>query len=176
MIINIPGLHNSSQYHWQTVFEGTDPTKFYRVQQKNWDEPDCAEWIEQIENTLRNFDHKELILVGHSIGCIAIIKWFERYQHKIKGALLVAPSDAERKGYPAYITGFTPIPVEKLPFPSIVVASTDDHVTEMERAEEFAQNWGSELVVLEDAGHIEPYSGYGNWPFGLALIERLENK
>lgn len=175
MKITIPGLHNSNEDHWQTRFEISDPAGFKRVEQVNWDEPDCDAWIKKIESELKDFNRSELILIGHSIGCMAIVKWQEKFGHRIKGALLVAPSDAERENYPSYITGFTPIPNKKLPFPTIVVASDNDHVTEIERSKEFARNWGSQLVVLKNAGHIEPSSGFGNWPLGLELIEELEN-
>lgn len=174
MKINIPGLHNSNEGHWQTLFERSDPDSFVRIIQENWDAPDCNTWIEQIEKELKTFHHADLILIGHSIGCMAIVKWYEKFGHRIKGALLVAPSDAERVDYPAYINGFAPIPMFKIPFPTIVVASTNDHVTAFERSKEFAKKWGSELVVLENAGHIEPKSGFGNWPLGLELIEKLD--
>ncbi len=93
MKINIPGLHNSDNNHWQTHFERLMPNEFLRVSQKNWDEPDCETWIDTIEKELSGFNHAELILIGHSIGCIAILKWYEKYKQLIKGALLVAPSD-----------------------------------------------------------------------------------
>lgn len=126
-----------------------------------------------MEEDLSTYDPSSLILTGHSIGCMAIVKWYERFQHLIKGALLVAPSDSERKGYPPYITGFTPIPMDRLPFPSVVVASTDDHVTTLERSKEFAQSWGSRLVILEGAGHVEPKNGFGAWPGVLDLLKDL---
>ena len=174
MKIIIPGLHNSNEEHWQTLFEKADSTNYKRVQQENWNEPDCENWINQIENELKDLIHSEIILIGHSIGCIAIVKWYEKFGHSIKGALLVAPSDSERDDYPKYINGFVPIPKNTLPFQTIVVASDNDHVTTIERSREFAQNWGSKFVVLENAGHIEPKSGFGDWPEGLAFIEVLE--
>jgi len=175
MKINIPGLHNSSEEHWQSYFEETQPDQFIRVDQENWDEPDCGTWIDKIESELENLNYSGLILIGHSIGCMAIVKWYEKFGHEIKGALLVAPSDSERDNYPSYITGFVPIPDKRLPFPTIVVASDNDHVTEIERSREFAKNWGSKLVIIENAGHIEPKSGFGDWPEGLELIKELEN-
>ena len=175
MKINIPGLHNSNKNHWQTKYEKLDPLGFMRIHQENWDEPDCDTWINQIENELWNLNHSKLILIGHSIGCMAIVKWHERFRHQIKGALLVAPSDSERANYPIYISGFASILDKELPFPTIVVASDNDHVTKIERSKEFAKNWGSELVILENAGHIEPKNGFGDWPLGLALIDKLEN-
>ena len=173
--VNIPGLRNSNEEHWQTLFENEDPINFYRVQQHNWEQPDCETWIDEIELSLSKFDHSQLILIGHSIGCIAIIKWFEKYGHHIKGALLAAPSDSEREGYPNYITGFTPIPTTLLPFPSVVVASNNDHVTLLERSEFFAQSWGSKMIILRDAGHIEPKSGFGYWQKGKDIIRELES-
>ncbi len=175
MKINIPGLHNSNEDHWQTRFEKADSVNFRRINQENWDEPDCETWINRIENKLKDFNHSEIILIGHSIGCVAIVKWYEKFGHQIKGALLVAPSDSESSNYPKYITGFTPIPNKRLPFATIVVASDNDHVTKIERSKEFAENWGSEIVVLENAGHIEPKSGFGAWSLGLELLDKLEN-
>ena len=171
--INIPGLRNSSTQHWQSIWENEMPNEFFRVNQKNWERPDCDTWIKKIELDLQQLSHKNLILIGHSIGCMAIIKWHERFQRQIKGALLVAPSDSESETYPKYITGFSPIPKTVLPFPSIVVGSTNDHVTTLERTRIFSENWGSRLVMLEKAGHIEPKSGFGNWPQGLELVHEL---
>ncbi|MCB0481172.1 MAG: alpha/beta hydrolase [Flavobacteriales bacterium] len=62
-----------------------------------------------------------------------------------------------------------------MPFPSIVVASTNDHVTSIDRSKKFASDWGSELIVLDNAGHIEPKSGFGEWPLGIQLLHKLEN-
>jgi len=167
MKIMIPGLHGSNADHWQTRFEKSDAANFMRVEQKNWDAPDCETWIHQIEKDLNGINRDELILIGHSIGCMAIVKWHEKFGHKIKGALLVAPSDAERASYPSYITGFTPIPTALLPFPTIIVASMNDPVTEIRRSQKFAKNWGSKLVIIENCGHIEPKNGFGEWSSGL---------
>lgn len=174
MNINIPGLRNSNEHHWQSVWEKEYSDNFFRVIQADWEKPDCETWIDQIELTLKGYNHENLILIGHSVGCVTIIKWFEKYRHPIKAALFVAPSDVDRPGYPSYITGFNPMPAHKLPFPSIVVASTNDHVVELKRAKLFAGNWGSAFVELKDAGHIEPTSGFGKWDYGLELIERLK--
>lgn len=174
MNIIIPGLHNSDENHWQSHWERLNPHDFRRVQQQNWEAPDCETWIQTIESSLADFPKEDLILIGHSIGCMAIVKWHQKYQHRIRGALLVAPSDAEQAGFPNYISGFSPIPKKTLPFPSIVVASTDDHVTRLERAQTFAEHWGSRLVILENAGHIESKSGFGPWPEGLDLLQTFE--
>ena len=175
MYVNVPGLHNSDFDHWQSHLERSYPDQFIRIQQENWDQPDCQTWIDQIEDQLNGYEYKDLILIGHSIGCMAIVKWIEKYNHSIKGALFVAPSDSEKESYPEYIRGFIPIPIRKLPFPSFLVASANDHVTSIDRSEKFASDWGSELIILQDAGHIESKSGFGEWTLAKKLIEELSN-
>jgi predicted alpha/beta hydrolase family esterase len=67
--------------------------------------------------------------------------------------------------------GFAPIPMAPLPFPSVVVASTNDEYAAIERSHAFAQAWGSKLVEIGDAGHINADTGYGPWPEGEQLLE-----
>lgn len=174
MKIIIPGLHNSDDDHWQSHMERAFGSDCMRVQQENWDEPNCETWIDAIQNQLAGQDISNCILIGHSIGCMAIVKWHEKYGLVPKGALLVAPTDAEQPNFPDYISGFTPIPSSHLPFPTIMVGSTDDHVSSIVRLEYFARSWGSQLKVLVDAGHIETKSGFGAWHLGMDLVSQLE--
>lgn len=63
--------------------------------------------------------------------------------------------------------------MEELPFPSIVVASSNGPYLGEERAEELARAWGSRLVRVGAAGHVNTAAGYGPWPGGRALLEEL---
>ncbi|GAB3931794.1 hypothetical protein GCM10028804_44960 [Larkinella terrae] len=117
----------------------------------------------------------EVLLVGHSLACSTIAYWAQTFNRPIKGALLVAPSDTEAESYPPGTTGFAPIPLSKLPFPSIVVASINDFYVTLERATLFAQSWGSKLVNIGAAGHINVNSGHTDWPEGLRLLQELES-
>jgi predicted alpha/beta hydrolase family esterase len=60
-----------------------------------------------------------------------------------------------------------------LPFRSIVAASRNDPLGSFERVSALALDWGSEVVDLGDVGHLNPASGYGEWPQALDFIERL---
>ncbi|MBK7376984.1 MAG: alpha/beta hydrolase [Chitinophagaceae bacterium] len=59
----------------------------------------------------------------------------------------MAPSDLEAPQYTFPATGFAPIPVEKIHFKTIVVASADDPWVSLERAEYFASYWGSDSSI-----------------------------
>ncbi len=67
------------------------------------------------------------------------------------------------------------MPLSKLSFPSVVVASTDDFYVSMERAKYFADNWGSKLVTVGALGHINSASNIGNWPQGYTILQKLIN-
>jgi predicted alpha/beta hydrolase family esterase len=90
---------------------------------------------------------------------------------KIAGAFLVAPSDVEAPSYPIDAGAFRPIPMQPLPFPSMVVASTDDQYAAIERSRAFAGAWGSKIVEIGDAGHINADTGFGMWPEGERMLE-----
>ncbi len=88
----------------------------------------------------------------------------------------MAPADPEARRFPEGPTGFAPMPLARLPFASILVASTNDPYVARDRARVFAEAWGSELVEVGHAGHLDSASGLGAWPEGRALLARLVNR
>ncbi|HEY4324344.1 MAG TPA: alpha/beta fold hydrolase [Mucilaginibacter sp.] len=171
-ILIIPGLGNSGPQHWQSIWENR--FNFKRVEQAEWEAPVCSDWIETINNAILNHDPANVILVGHSLACSTIAYWAQKYNVKIKGALLVGPSDTEADTYPLGTTGFNPVPLIKLPFPSIVIASTNDYYVTFKRAKQFAESWGSEFINVGEAGHINVSSGYGEWDEALNFLKQLD--
>jgi uncharacterized protein len=169
----IPGLGNSGDEHWQTYFE-TKGNHFIRINQREWDAPDCEDWIQTIDKAVAEYDLSTVVFIGHSLACTTIAHWAKRFGKKIKGALMVAPSDVDMPGYNFSTTGFSPIPADVINFKTIVVASTNDEWVTLERAQYFASNWGSEFVNIGEAGHINATVGFGKWDEGLALLKRFD--
>jgi uncharacterized protein len=168
----IPGLGNSGVEHWQTYFEAKGDN-FIRINQLEWDAPNCTDWISKIENTISKYDLTNVVLIGHSLACTTIAHWAKYYGKKIKGALLVAPSDVDVAGYNFPTTGFSPIPSDTINFKTIVVASENDEWVTLERAKYFAEKWGSEFINIGNAGHINTAAGFGKWDEGLKLLEKF---
>lgn len=168
----VPGLGNSGPEHWQTYFENSGDN-FYRIEQQEWDEPTCSDWIETIDKKILEFEPSTVVLIGHSLGCSTIAHWASKYNRTIKGAMLVAPSDLEAPQYTFPAVGFAPIPLEKINFKTIVVTSQDDIWVSLERAKFFASNWGSEFINIGNAGHINVSSGHTNWDEGLKILKTI---
>ncbi len=174
----LPGLGNSGPEHWQTIWEKNDAS-FQRVVQDNWDTPHCDEWVQRVEEFISTLSGK-VVLVAHSSACALVAHWALKTSpltlKKVQGGLLVAPSDPEGPNYPKEPVGFGPVPTKPLPFPTIVVASTDDRYITVERAKAYASAWQSRFVVIKNAGHINSNSGLSDWPEGLALLKELKEK
>lgn len=106
----IPGLGNSGPNHWQTYFEQTE-LNCERILQSEWNSPLCEDWIKKIDEELLKHNLNDCVLIGHSLGCATIVHWAFRFERKIKGAMLVAPSDLEAEIYTFPAKGFSPIPI-----------------------------------------------------------------
>ena len=150
-VLVLPGLGNSGPDHWQSQWERRDP-QCRRVLQDEWDNPDCADWVARLDAELAQQD-APVVLAAHSAACPLIAHWAAgaaaRALDAVQAALLVAPSDPAGPNYPKGPTGFNPVPRRRLPFASIVVASTNDPFVALARAREYASCWGAALVVLE---------------------------
>jgi uncharacterized protein len=168
----VPGLGGSGPDHWQTYFERSSGN-FQRIIQQNWDEPNISEWVKTIDKAISAYDPKTVVLVGHSLGCPTIAQWAAHSHKKIKGALLVAPPDIESFQEKLHVGLFPELPIDKINFPTIVVASTNDHWDKDMKASFYAAHWGSTFLTVGDAGHINDLSGYGNWEEGLDILRSL---
>ncbi len=176
-ILIIPGYGDSSPNHWQGVWLEHFPNAV-KVIQKDWINVDSHEWVQILDSAIR-LATQPIILVGHSLGCSTILHWIHSKEskksiHKIKGALLVAPPDPDSEAYLALsIKGFDSMPLDKLPFPSILVASADDPYLSIEKGRYFADHFGCEFINIGKRGHIGEDSGLGEWLEGKALLEKL---
>lgn len=164
-VIIVPGLGDSGPEHWQTLW-GRDHPAYRRVRQRDWQRPDVGEWVEALDREVRRAP-SPVVLVGHSLGSVTIVEWASRRWADIRGALLVAPADTDRQPF------FDRVPLRPLPFPSMLVASQNDPYLEPERARLFARQWGSRLIDIGRAGHINVEAGFGSWPQGEALLTEL---
>jgi predicted alpha/beta hydrolase family esterase len=171
--LTVPGVTNSSPRHWQSLWEKEFPERFRRIEQKEWNTPVCTEWIDKIEEEVQKANPETVILVAHSLGCTAVAHWAQKFGTKIKGAFLVAPSDCEAATYNFDTKDFAPISLDALPVKTLVVASSNDEYVSLERAEQFADAWGSEFINVGDKGHINAGAGFGEWNEGLQILKKL---
>ena len=181
-VLIVPGLRDAVAQHWQTLLE----TRLRAAGRAVASVPpmgrvdlDCAARVAAIERVAQGVAGP-IVIVAHSGGCIMVAHWALATTRAVQGALLAAPPDFERPmpdGYPTLeqlgAAGWLPVPRRPLPFRSIVGASRNDPLAGYHRVVDLAEAWGSELVDLGEVGHLNPASGYGDWPRADAFIARL---
>lgn len=175
LILIIPGLGNSNEHHWQSHWEARVPD-CERVDLGMWDDPRRNTWVNKINLAIHR-SGRPVILVAHSLGCLAAAWWAEYEQpaadNPVVGALLVAPPDAERAGVDPRVARFAPVPRRALPFPAFLAASANDPWCSLARARGLAEDWGATFAHAGAIGHINADSGIGAWDFGLVLLGQL---
>ena len=181
-VLIVPGLRDDIAQHWQTLFEArlrAQGRPVASVSPMGRVDLDCATKVAAIERVAQSINGA-IVIVAHSGGCIMVLHWAQRTRRAVHAALLAVPPDFDRpmpQGYPTLgqldAAGWLPVPRRPLPFRSIVCASRNDPLAAFARVETLAAAWGSELMDLGEVGHLNPASGYGEWPQADAFVERL---
>ena len=177
-VLFVPGLRDHVEDHWQTILarkiEGSRT-----VPPLERDKLSCAARMAALDAAFRKLSGP-VVLVAHSAGVMIAAHWALRYSPKIQGALLATPADlatALPVGYPdlrdILSNGWLPIPRQKLPFPAIVAASTNDPLASFARVEGFARDWGARLVDVGAVGHLNPAAGFGEWKQAETFLQEL---
>ncbi len=169
-LLIVPGWQNSGPDHWQSRWERQLKTA-RRVEQADWEYPLKDEWVARLVHEV-GAASRPVVLIAHSCGATAVAHAAQAMNaDRIAGAFLVAPPDMEvMDGWPANEGGFAPTPLTPMPFPSILVASSDDPYCTLEKSRAFADAWGSTFIDAGPAGHINTESGHGPWPEGLMQL------
>ena len=182
-ILIVPGLRDHVEDHWQTRLERklSSVRKVVCVPALEADKLSCAARVSAIQRTIETIEGP-VIVVAHSAGVVMLVHWAQQHARALEGAVLAAPPDFESPlpaGYPTpdalQANGWLPVPLQALPFRSIVAASTNDPLASLDRVTHMASEWGSELVNVGALGHINPASGFGEWPLAEQLIQSLES-
>jgi predicted alpha/beta hydrolase family esterase len=169
----LPGWRDSDPGHWQSLWQ--DQYGYRRLEQHNWLHPLRGDWSIRLQEAVLDAP-RPVTLVAHSLGCVLVAWWAAHSQvarTRVRGAMLVAPGDTEQPELRAMLPGWSPVLLQTLPFPSIVVGSENDPNCSLPRSQAMAQGWGSRFVNQGAAGHINTASGLGFWEAGHELLLTL---
>jgi predicted alpha/beta hydrolase family esterase len=172
-LLILAGLGDSGEMHWQSYWQKKFENST-KVIQNNWDEPKLEDWLFKLNEAIQKLD-SPTILVAHSLAVSMVLHWVSAYTNpNIVGALLVAPADVDSPLHtPEVVRNFAPIPLQKIPFPSLVVGTENDNYITLERTQYLAKMWGSDFVNIGKKGHINSESNLEFWEEGQMLLQQL---
>jgi predicted alpha/beta hydrolase family esterase len=178
-IVIVPGLRGHVENHWQTLLAARLP-QVCTVASHDRDKRDLAGRVSDLETVVAQAEGP-VTLVAHSAGCLTTVHWAQQTSLAVRAALLATPPDLARPLPAEYPTleqlrdsGWLPIPVAPLAFPSIVAASSNDPLGDEQRVRALARAWGSHFINVGPVGHLNPAAGYGDWPMADVLLDAVE--
>jgi predicted alpha/beta hydrolase family esterase len=167
----VPGIDGSGPEHWQSRWEDEWGSSASRIAPSSWTQPDLADWCHALDRAAADQRAAGVVLVAHSLGCLAAGRWLSRAQPGVRGAFLVAPPDPAGPNFPAAAApSFTTFEAAPLTVPGLVVGSDDDPYCTPLATRRLAEAWGTGLEGVGAAGHINTASGIGAWAAGQALL------
>jgi hypothetical protein len=149
-------------------------------QMPNTDTPKLQEWLPYLQDLIGKPD-ADTYLVGHSLGCIAILRYLESLKNNAQmGGVILVSGFAE----PIHFTELNNFFTLKLDDSLIQLATkemvainsdNDEHVP-LWQGEKIAERFNARLIVLHNAGHINAKSGFKKLPIVLSELQDMLEK
>ena len=154
-----------------------------QLQEKGWNveipempntkNPKLGEWMDTLvslspdENTL---------LIGHSLSNALILKYLQKAETKVMGAIMVAAwnwlmEDVKEFHITFYDTDFDYQALKKKNTPLVIVNSTNDPWIDLERSKKMAEKLNAKFISIQNAGHFMERDGYKEFPQLVKFIE-----
>lgn len=145
------------------------------------DNPRTDLWISYLKEQV-GVANRDTYFVGHSIGCLAILKYLEKYNEEIGGAVLVAPwitlnpesfaSPEDKRVVDEWTKEkFNWDKLKKLCPNFVALFSEDDpDVPFDENKPLFEKELGAKIIIEKDKGHFTASEGVNTLPSALDAV------
>lgn len=135
--------------------------------------PTPDSWLSALSDKVRIDENT--VVVGHSLGCIALMNFLARNYEKPAGAVFVSGFFEPLDNLPelTIFSNVYAVSPPLMPFPSYVVASLDDTVVPHRYSDELAKHLNAEYIRLPKGGHFLGCEGYTEFPLVFELVRKL---
>lgn len=178
-VIMIHGWGGWPEEGWRPWLKAELEQRGYEVQipaMPDTEHPRLEAWVEELERVIGEAD-APTILVGHSLGCITILRYLEHLsQGRIAGAVLVAGFFENLSEEYEEIFPFTDHPLDwemirKNCARFSVIHAPDDDVVDIAFAKRLAEKLAAPLTLDPGKGHFSGDDGVLEAPSILEAIE-----
>jgi predicted alpha/beta hydrolase family esterase len=124
----------------------------------NTTKPQLSEWLPHLTSIVGSPD-SELFLIGHSLGCVTIMRYLESLNTdtKIGGAILVAGYTDDLNFEELKNFFITPLDFEKMKLHCdkfVAINSDNDPYVDLKYADILKEKLGAEVIVKHNMGHF----------------------
>lgn len=177
-ILILHGWGGSDYPHWQAhlamkLIESNFTVSFPKL--PNQDMPELKQWLDYLDNEIKHF--KPDIIVCHSLANILWFHYATKYKVKeLDKLMLVSP--VSPKCEIKELESFFPYPLPKNlgAKTKIMAAGDDDPFIELDELYRLSSLLGIGLKVIENGGHLNTQSGYGELKCAYDWISHCEKE
>lgn len=140
--------------------------------------PKIEPWKQLIKNEIQN-PNKNTFLIGHSLGCITLLKYVSELPVQTKiGGLICVSGFAELLPKIPILNEFTEVKydvekVKKIVLKRIVIVSENDTIVPPEATKQLAKDLEATLISDVNGGHFLESDGYAEFPEALKQLKKL---
>lgn len=182
--IIVHGCKGKPDTNWKPWLKRQLETNGFSVEvpeMPNTDSPLVGEWVEKLSQTVGSFGSDDIYLIGHSLGCITILKYLETLtsEQKVKACVLVAGFGRVFKEYQGGHDSFFEHELhwEKIVQHSdnfIAIHSKDDQNVGFEELAIFEDKLGARTILVDNMGHFGSQDGVFEVPVVLDTILEIK--
>ena len=181
-VVLVPGLRGHVEDHWQTRLAASLPGRPHGAAARP-DQPGLRARVTLLDQVVEDVAGP-VVLVAHSAGVLVTVHWAAQYSPtRVVGALLATPPTLAAELPPEYPS------IARAAGPRLAAdsrvgrcrspassrrAATTRSATRCGCAA-LAAPWGSRVHDLGAVGHLNPASGFGDWPEAVELIAELRD-
>ncbi|MEA4971854.1 putative hydrolase YdeN [bioreactor metagenome] len=138
-------------------------------------------WLAHLSETITDIND-ETIFIGHSLGCIASMRFLLEKNIKIKGAIFVSgfidenPMEVKTVGLQSFFNDPLDIGKLKCIIPNrVAITAVDDDIVPTNATKIMADKINAQLLELKSGKHFIDRDGYTKFPLILTEVEHLIN-
>lgn len=176
----VHGYTASVDSHWFPWLENTlvkqyPQVKFTRVAMPNSSAPEVEDWLSTLNQTLNC--NESTILIGHSLGCITLLRYLAQTGIHVKGLVLVAGFAASV----SHLSELDPFVDVVLPYGQlqkqirhrIMIRSDNDVVVPPAYSGQLARDLQMQLVEVKGYGHFVAREGVIMLPQAQQVVSQI---
>lgn len=184
-VIIVHGWGGNPESNWFPWLKRELSSKGYEVEvpeMPDTDYPKIEAWVGKLAEVVGKLDNNT-ILVGHSMGCQAIMRYLENAVGQTEAAILVAPffilTNIPEDDQPiGKVWEETPVDDSKIKSHAkkiISIFSDNDPFVPMDNVSLFEERLSSQAIVFSNKGHMNSDAGMTEFPQVLDLILSLDS-
>lgn len=162
--IIVHGFHGKPETNWKPWLKKELTAEGFAVEipaMPDADNPEVTAWVRTLAETVGEPSGDELYLIGHSLGCITILKYLENLPEGVKVAKCVFVAGFTRL-FAGYGHGHDSFFDQSLDFARIksrgaslvAVHSRDDRLVPVDELDQFVEELDATPILVEGMGHF----------------------